>query len=65
MWEQWLRDRASKCDGFSQLELKPDDAQWHIAGRPPEVDETLQVAVTCQLIETLLRKALKEERQDG
>jgi CRISPR-associated protein Csx10 len=64
-WEQWLRDRASKCDGFSQLELKPDDTQWHIAGRAPEVNEALQCEVTCQLIETLLRKALKEERQDG
>lgn len=61
-WEKWLRDRAKKNDGLTQIGLNPTEIRWQIAGRPPVIDDALQTEVTCQLVEALLRRALKEAK---
>ena len=61
-WEKWLRDRAKKNDGLTQIGLNPTEIRWQIAGQPPVIDDALQTEVTCQLVEALLRRALKEAK---
>ncbi|MCA9952116.1 MAG: hypothetical protein KDE48_20840 [Anaerolineales bacterium] len=61
-WDRWLRQRARQNDGLTVIKVDVEDIRYQIAGAAPVVDDTLKTQVTCQLIEAVIRKAMREDR---